>query len=102
MIWFLGLVAALAAGVVLLNVLLKTDPPRRKNRPPLVWHASRGALPGTRRNTHAAAAASSSTSYDSEYAYLLDHPLYSAHDPSPACNPAPDASHDSSDCGSDD
>jgi hypothetical protein len=89
MIWFLGLVAALAAGVVLLNVLLKTAPPRRKNRPPLVWHASRRAFPGTQRS-QPAAVGSSTTSSDGDYVYLLNAPSYSAHDPSPACDPGPD------------
>ena len=101
MIWILGLIAVLVAGVLLTNVLLSKDPPQRKTRPPLVWRKD----PRVARRSHARAGAPSSAP-SSDTAALFEATRYwesipSRDDPSSGCDTDSGFSGDSGDCGSD-
>ena len=101
MIWILGLIAVLVAGVLLANFLLSNDPPQRKTRPPLVW----GKDPRVVRRRHAAAGVpASAPSSDMDAAALFPANAYwsphSAADSSSDCDTGADSSG-GGDCGSD-
>jgi hypothetical protein len=107
MIWILGFIGALVAGVLITNLVLSTDAPQRKTRPPLKWRKA----PRELRRSHAGAVGSSLSS-SSASSFNVDaltlfaaadyvHSSSSAHDSSSACDTDSDPSGDSGDCGSD-
>lgn len=101
MVWVLGVIATLVVGVFLCDLLLSTDPPRRKPRPAIV----RGTPSAVRRRT-AAAPGDDGLPFMADPGYGMfasrvseSYPVHSpSHD---ACDTGSDASSDAGDCGSD-
>lgn len=103
MIWILGVIAALAAGVALIHLLLRTEQPRRKSRRPVYTHAT--AAPAASYDASPLDAFASST-YDAPTAasHSVDDSPSScdtgSHTSFDSCDTGSGTSFDSGDCGS--